>query len=128
MVRVFGIFLLGLGITLLIPSGFALAHSTSFGQVIGWLICTGIIQVPMIVGGIAIIRRVEDAPASGIVGRGNEPVADRPSSVIPEAGDPVGRALAQVRGFELNRLNWVGWLLLLATFGFVIAESFILVL
>jgi hypothetical protein len=27
-----------------------------------------------------------------------------------------------MRGFELNRLSWIGWLLLFATLGFIAAE------
>ena len=47
--RTFGIFLLGLGIALLIPSGFALASSENLTQVLGWLVCTGLIPILMIV-------------------------------------------------------------------------------
>jgi hypothetical protein len=114
-------FLLGLGITLLIPCGIAIGCAEGPGQVVGFLVCTALVPVPMIVGGIAIIRAVEDKA-------GQRPQGPEPGPVAEVAGDPVGRTLARVRGFELNRLNWVGWLLLLATFGFVIAEAAVLVL
>jgi hypothetical protein len=36
-------------------------------------------------------------------------------------------AWARAQQFDLNRFNWGGWVLLLATFGFVMAEAAVLV-
>jgi hypothetical protein len=116
--RVVGMFLLGFGICLLIPSGVALYYAEGILQVIGFLVCTGLIPIPMIVGGIAIIRKAEDAAAQEA---GWTEEAEEQAT-----GNPVGRTLERARQFELNDLNWVGWLLLLGTFGFVVAEAFIL--
>jgi hypothetical protein len=94
--RVFGIFMLGLGITLLIASGVgivAAAPKATLGGVGGALACVGLFIVPMIVGGILLIRTAEDRQA-----------AQR-------------RPLVRGDTFDLNRLNWVGWLLLLTTIG-----------
>jgi nitrate/nitrite transporter NarK len=116
--RFAGMFLVGFGITLLIPSGIALGYAHGLAQVIGFLVCTALIPVPMIISGIAIIRSAENTGARRIK------VPDRVVDV--DAADPVGGILARMRRFDLNRLNWVGWLLLLATFGFVIAEAAVL--
>ncbi len=113
--RVLGMFLLGLGITLLIPSGFALSSANDLSQLLGFLLCTALIPVPMIVGGILIVRRLEDRAAP--------PPEDPEDARVPETGDAAGSTLARMRGFELNRLNWIGWLLLLLSFGLVIAGS-----
>ena len=115
--RVVGMFLLGLGITLLIPGGIAVGCAESPGQVVGFLVCTGLIPVPMIVAGIAIIRRLERSPARH---------TDAPEPAAAVTGDPVSRTLQRARRFDLNRLNWVGWLVFLATFGFVIAEAVVI--
>jgi hypothetical protein len=91
--RVVGVFLLGLGMVLLPGSAIALLHAEGFSQVLGFLVCTALVPGPMILAGIALIRRVEDRWQSPGTAGGN-------------------------RGwFDLNRLNWVGWSLVLATFG-----------
>ena len=54
-----GAFLLGLGIVLLIPNGIAIACADSPGEVLGWLACGAVVPLPMIVGGIALIRKAE---------------------------------------------------------------------
>lgn len=108
-----GVFLLGLGIAVLPMCVAALVHAPGPDHVIGFLVCTAVVPVPMIVVGIALIRRAEDRVTTG----DSMPVG---SPARPRAG-PAGvmdRALA----FDLNRLNWAGWLLLFGTFGFFGAE------
>ncbi len=120
--RALGIWSLGLGIWLLLPSGLAVAYSRSWGEVIGFLACAGLVPVPMIVGGIVLIRRAEDAQARD---------AEAPPHDSEAEEEPGGResgVLARVRAFDLNRLNWVGWLLLLATFAFVLGEAAVVAL
>jgi hypothetical protein len=117
--RVLGICLLGLGIVLLLPSGLAIASSQNWGQVIGFVTCAALIPVPMIVGGIVLIRRADDAQAADADVSYREPEE--------ESAEEGGGVLTRVRAFDLNRLNWVGWLLLLATFAFVLGEAAILV-
>ena len=114
-VYVVGVVLLGLGITLLIMGGVALVAGA---PVMGGLVCIGCVPVPMILGGIALVRRAEDRITGG-----DMPPAERPAAA--EVG-PTG-ILDRVRAFDLNRLNWVGWLLLLGTFGFALAEAAALV-
>ena len=122
--RVIGVLLLGLGITLLIMSAVALVaigHEGDLAAAVGCLVCAGLVPVPMIIGGIAIIRRVEDDTMHQ-----SEELTPAPAAEEPE--NPFSRPLARMRTFELNRLNWIGWLLLLATFGFVLGEAGVMVL
>ena len=127
--RVVGMVLLCLGITLLFPSGIALIHAEGLGQVIGFLICTALVPVPMIVSGIAIIRRAEDPYAQGLGEGAGDAATALPSEPEPrDTGNPLQDAQARLLRFDLTRLNWIGWLLLLATFGFVAGEAGILVL
>jgi len=112
---VVGVVLIGLGITLLIMGGVALIAGA---PVIGGLICIGCVPVPMLIGGIALVRRAENRTKGGGVQTAECPAA--PGSA------PVG-IWERIRDFDLNRLNWVGWLLLLGTFGFVGVEIAILV-
>jgi len=107
---VVGVVLIGLGITFLIMCGVALSAGA---PVIGGLICIGCVPVPMLIGGIALVRRAEDRTAGGGVQPAECP--DVPGST------PVG-IWERIRDFDLSRLNWVGWLLLLGTFGFVGVE------
>jgi hypothetical protein len=107
---VVGVVLLGLGITLLVMGGVALIVG---GPVIGGLICIGCFPVPMIIGGITLVRRAEDRindqgvpPAECRATLGSAPVGFRERIVY----------------FDLNQLNCIGWLLLFGTFGFVGVE------
>jgi hypothetical protein len=112
-VRSVGVWLVGLGITLLVMCVFPVAYASTPGELIGWLACAGLVPGSLICVGIALVRRAEDRA------RGGESLPDE----CPATPD-VGRVgiLDRVRAFDLNRLNWVGWLLLLGTFGFVGAE------
>ena len=120
---VVGMVLLGLGITLLFLCGVALIAGA---PIIGGLICTGCVPVPMIIGGIALLRRVEDRAAQSL---GEVPVAPQPQ--VQGTGSPTSEVGSRLQdfmlNFDLNRLNWVGWLLLLGTFGFVGVEAAALV-
>jgi hypothetical protein len=116
---VVGVVLVGLGITLLIMGGVALV---SGAPVMGGLICIGCIPVPMIIGGIALVRRAEDRITSEDVLPG-----ERLATTEREPPTGISGVLDRVRAFDLNQLNWVGWLLLLGTFGFALAEGAALV-
>lgn len=114
-----GMVLLALGIVLLIPAGFAVAGAKGFDEALGFLACAAAIPVPMIVAGVALIRRAEDRPAANaLTGLTAEEPADCPAA-------PAGPILSRVGAFDLNRLNRVGWLLLLATIAFVLAEAWV---
>jgi hypothetical protein len=115
---VVGKVLVGLGIALLVMGGVALVAGA---PVIGGLICIGCVPVPMIVGGIALVRRAEDRARGGDV-----PPAECPVTAGVERIGITG-ILDRVRAFDLNQLNWLGWLLLLGTFGFALAEAAALV-
>jgi hypothetical protein len=116
--RIVGMCLLGFGILLIVPSGLALTAAESLGEAAGWLACAALVPGSMIVGGIVLIRRAEDREPVTV--RGEMARSPGPRGVV---NDTMGRVMA----FDLNRLNAGGWLLLLATFGFVIAEASILV-
>jgi hypothetical protein len=125
--RILGIVLLALGIVLLIPCGIALLYSKGLGQMVGFLLCTALLPLPMIIGGIAIIRRVEDSHVMNMRRDAESPVAELPSG--PKQGEPAAPSQKlELRNLDLTRLNWVGWLLLFGTFGFVVGEAGIMVL
>ncbi len=110
--RTFGIFLLGLGMMVLIPSGFAVAATApTRAEALGWLVFAGLPSVVLIIGGIRIVRREEDRQA---VQRAMQ---------IEDAYTPPDEGAARVQGFDLNRLNGVGWLLLILSFAFVVAGA-----
>jgi hypothetical protein len=117
-VYVVGVILLGLGITLLIMGVVALVAGA---PVAGGLVCIGCVPAPMIIGGIALIRRAEDRIAGG----GARPAECPAAAEVEPSG--ITEILDRVRAFDLNQLNWVGWLLLLGTFGFALAEGAALV-
>jgi hypothetical protein len=123
--RALGIWLLGFGIVLLIMDGVALASVNTLEEVVGFLVCGALVPVPMIAGGIALVRRAEERERPGTPEPPRVPSAGRPQALRYEYR---GDWLQRVRTFDLTRLNWVGWLLLLATFAFVLAEAGLLVL
>lgn len=118
--RILGMFLIGFGIFGLIASAFAFSHFAGRGELLGWAICVGLIPVPMIVAGIWMVRRVEDTKQSNEFlstnGKG-----ENVNPADDDASATVGGFLDNIRAFELNRLNWLGWMLFFATFGFVLA-------
>jgi hypothetical protein len=114
--RVVGMMLLGLGITLLFPCGIALFYAEGAGQVVGFLACTAVLPVPMIVVGVMMVRAAEMETDV------------RPELRRVKSGNPVNNVMDDVRSFDLNQLNWIGWLLLLAAFGVVIAEAAVVAL
>src|SRR6516164_9280181 len=117
--RLVGVCLLGFGIVLLVPEAIFLANARSLPEVLAAVVCGAAIPLPMIIGGIALIRQEEDK------GR-RSPQPDTPHPPTPKyvnRANPVGDVLDRVRNFDLNRLNWTGWLLLLSTFGFVVGEA-----
>jgi len=117
-VRGLGVWLVGLGITLLVMCVFPIAAAETPRALVGWLACAGLVPGSLIVLGIILVRRAEDRART----------ADTPQdeSLVAPVPEPAG-ILDRVRAFDLNRLNWAGWLLLLATFGFVLAEVAVLV-
>ncbi len=68
----------------------------------------------MIIGGIALIRRAEEQIKGGSV--------SSPESLAAPAG-----IRERIRDFDLNRLNWIGWLLFFGTLGFFGVEIVALV-
>jgi hypothetical protein len=146
--RLFGMVLLALGMMSLIPSGIALSYSRSWQEVLGFLTCVGIISIPMMIGGISIIRQAED-PRSiipserGPTSRSHVParsehiqlqagptrfsddrITNNPTAPRhPDPGDPLHPLPRRVRVLDLNTLNWIGWLLLLGTFGVALAGA-----
>lgn len=124
--RTFGMYLLGLGIVLLVMCIFPMADAENTRDLLGWLACTAVVPLPMIVLGILLIRRAEDraqaqqaaaeiAPAEGESSPALVPT-NGPSAATPDA---VPSLLDRIRMFDLNQLNWIGWLLFFATLGFL---------
>lgn len=107
---VLGMILVGLGIVLLVMAGFALL---SGAPIIAGLICVACVPVPMLIIGINLVRRAEDrAKAAGKVqnlGPSTTQAASTPLSIRERFGS-----------FDLNQLNWIGWLLLLGTIMFAL--------
>ncbi|MCS7022811.1 MAG: hypothetical protein NZU63_13410 [Gemmataceae bacterium] len=111
----FGVFLIGFGIVFLIMGVVAL--STADSSLVAGLICIGCFSVPMLVSGIWLVRRAESR-------RQGETVSQAPPATAIQPG-LIG-ILQRAQALNLSQLNWVGWLVLLATFIFVLAEAFAL--
>jgi hypothetical protein len=122
MLRVLGMISLSFGVLMLImcaPVLIQAAQARSLAGIIMALVCTGVVPSVMVVIGIAIIRRAEDKTVHQI--ERARPMADTSQDLVQGIFAHAGR-------LDLNRLNWIGWLLLLATFGFVVAEVVIVTL
>ena len=136
--RTNGMILLGLGITLLIglvPGVIVVFQMEGLGYGMACLACHGLVVVPLIVVGIVEIRKAEDSMARrdneskpGVAHRTAWPIKESEPGELVEigGGDPLKRAMRRVGSFDVNRLNWVGWILLLSTFLFVLLEAFVI--
>jgi len=124
--RMFGMIMLGLGIVLLIMSIFPVANAETGRALLGWLACMALVPLPMMVLGILLIRRAEDraraqaaateiAPAES----GSPPTPASAGTPTPAPADPIRGLLARIQMFDLNQLNWIGWLLFFGTLGFL---------
>ena len=109
--RIGGIFFIGFGIVLLVPVVFVFIE----GQAIAGLICSVLLAAMMFVG-VALTRRVEDTAR----GRNHEPASRSHASA-----NPIRRAREDFYSFDFNRLNWIGWTLLVTTFGFAGGMSWV---
>ncbi|MBA2226797.1 hypothetical protein [Thermogemmata fonticola] len=124
--RTFGMVILGLGIVLLIMSIFPVANAETGRALLGWLACMALVPLPMIVLGILLIRRAEDrtraqaaAAETALAEPGTPPTPASTGIPTPAPADPVRGLLARIQMFDLNQLNWVGWLLFFGTLGFL---------
>jgi hypothetical protein len=124
--RMLGMIMLGLGIVLLIMSIFPVANAETGRALLGWLACMACVPLPMIVLGILLIRRAEDrakaqAAAAEITPAesGSPPAPASAGTPTPAPADPVRGLLARIQRFDLNQLNWIGWLLFFGTLGFL---------
>lgn len=106
--RTLGVWLVGLGIVVLIMCVFPIANSETLRELLGWLACTGLVPGSMILIGIILVRRSEDR---------------LPKSPVSTPPDQEKLTLetyrARFRNFDLNQLNWRGWLLFFATLGLI---------
>jgi hypothetical protein len=130
--RWLGIVMLGLGTLMLSCTG-ALAYGwfefLTTGKTNGYLttgepdaslfcvhLCMALFPITLVAVGVALIRLAEDGKRRTCLhGDDAQPVLEGPALSFPD------RIRAKVGAFDLNRLNWTGWSLLLATFGFAIA-------
>src|SRR5436190_13423877 len=87
-VRALGIFLLSMGIILAVPTVFGLAESAAAGEVAAWVAFAAIVQVPMIAGGIVLIRRVEDREAREVDGMFESPSGENNDGLKEKYGEP----------------------------------------
>lgn len=114
--RMVGVVMVALGIVMMVFAVFPLLD----GQVLLTVGCLTFIAVPLFVTGILIVRRYEDrqqAAAVPVDPSGNE--LDERNAAVADPDEPT--TLPDViSSFDLNRLNWRGWLLLLVT-GVVVA-------
>ena len=95
--------------------------------VLGLLACTAILPTSMIVLGVLLIRRAESSAASTKPANDLEESLAETTELTPDlaAGhDP----LTRIQLLDLNRLNWIGWALLLGSFLFVLGEAGVVVL
>jgi hypothetical protein len=122
-IKYLGIFLLCFGIMMLFASGTIVvgwieyfASGKTDTTAIAMQIAVALFPFASIVGGIALIRVAEDGRSRRKAEDPSE--ADASGQQTVPSGDLVKRIRAKVGAFDLNRLNWTGWLLLFATFGF----------
>jgi hypothetical protein len=116
--RVVGVVMIALGIVMMIIAVFPLLD----GQVLLTLGCLTFIAVPLFVTGIVIVRRYEDRQQAAA-----RPIdhAETEEATAATFDDPTTLP-DTISSFDLNSLNWRGWLLLLAT-GAVVAGQFPLI-
>lgn len=65
--RVLGVWLVGLGITLLVMCVFPIAAAETPRALVGWLACAGLVPGSLIVLGIILVRRVYHSPTEETV-------------------------------------------------------------
>ncbi len=115
--RMLGVWLVGFGIVILIMCVFPIANAETLTTLLGWLACTGLVPCSMILMGINLVRRAEDRQ---LVRRADDPQPELPVSPSPP---PEKLSLetyrTRFRNFDLNQLNWRGWLLFFATLGLI---------
>jgi hypothetical protein len=123
--RIAGIFLLGLGIVSTALCAIGLLGSILGGgneTVVGALIALGIMAlgVLLIVSGLALVRRAESKQPDG------SPATAFGMQFTDQAtgGDPVTGTLQKIQRFRLDRLNWIGWLVLFATMAVALGGAF----
>jgi hypothetical protein len=125
--RIVGMFLLGVGIMFLIMAVFFFTNPPAVpGAILLMLAWLAFVTVPMIVGAIAIIRKAERQNFSGDFPEAQMWAGENHADENPgrDARSPF-LLLHQLRTFDLSRLNWIGWILLLGAFALVIGEAFL---
>jgi hypothetical protein len=126
-VRVCGIVFVSLALFCLVLSSVAFCSANGADEIIGLLLCVGLIQVPMLAIGVLLTRRCEDRTDS--VGR-----ADRLSDVSGVASlkrlsqpSSIQHTLRSLRSLDLNQLTFTGWMLFIATLNLAVGLCFAVV-
>ncbi|MCX7664754.1 MAG: hypothetical protein N2112_04340 [Gemmataceae bacterium] len=115
--RMLGVWLVGFGIVILISCLFPIANAETLTQLLGWLACTGLVPCSMILIGINLVRRAEDRQ---LVRRAEDHQSELPVSPPPPPEKlTLETYRTRFRNFDLNQLNWRGWLLFFATLGLI---------
>jgi hypothetical protein len=129
-VRTAGVIGVALGIVLLVTSALLLVLAETLVQLVVSLGCAGFVALPLVLAGIVLTRRA--AARSGPDGEAESSAASlrRATKVLETLGggpvgkaDPDGSAMERFRAFDLNTLTAAGWLLVLATGGFLFTEA-----
>jgi hypothetical protein len=127
--RSIGVICVALGILLLMFSSFPILLAENSTQLLFGLGCMGFVALPLLLTGILLTRRAakqsgsegEAAASSASLQRAG-PVLQFLGGDPPEKADPEGTPMERLRAFDLNTLTVAGWLLVLASGGFVFGE------
>lgn len=120
-----GVVLVALGIVTMLFAMFPLLDN----QVRLSLGCLVFVAIPMFVTGILIVRRYEDRrQAAEVPVDPDDTGGDEPRGGAATDPDEPATLPDAISGFDLNRLNWRGWVLLLATGAFVMGQVPLIVL
>jgi hypothetical protein len=114
--RILGLISLSVGCALAIPGAYALVLAFTNAKHVGEAACllfATMFPLVLIAGGVVLIRRVEDQQPSKR--RNKQP------TLAPK--NPLDQFKYNLATFDLNRLNWIGWILSLTTVGLMALAS-----
>jgi hypothetical protein len=129
--RSLGIICVASGVTILVFSGFPIVLAENATQLVLGLGCAGFVALPLIGTGVVLTHRA--AAQSGPEGEAAASAAFLQKAIavlnVLSKGhahvgkaDPHGTPMERLRAFELNSLTVAGWLLVVASAGFLLGE------
>jgi hypothetical protein len=131
--RTCGVICFGLGCVLLVMSLFPLFLAENYAQFFLGLGCAGFLALPLLIAGMIYTRRF--AAEVGPDGEAKASAAFLQTATFVyqcvgggevQAPDPHGDWMDRIRSFDLNTVTFAGWLLVLATGGFLVGEEILL--